>query len=482
MNFSQMLAKKPVEDVINESKSGHLKRSLGAWNLISLGIGAVIGSGIFVIVGTASALHAGPAIVLSFILAGIASGFTALCYAELASTLPVSGSAYTYSYVSLGEIFAWIMGWLLILEYGVSSATVAVGWSGYFNSLLSSFGMQIPPQFSAARGEEVLLANGETAKAVFNLPAFIIVWIVTGILTLGVKESANANNAIVVLKVAIIIIFIAAGISYIDYDNWQPFIPENTGKSGEFGYSGVLSAAGTIFFAYIGFEAVSTASQESKNPQRDIPVGIIGSLLFCTLLYILVSAVLTGVVHYSELNVSDPIALGIDRMNMPNMAIAVKAGALLGLTSVMLVTMYGQTRVFYIMAKDGLLPSVFAKVHKRFQTPYVNTFVVGLFLSTAAATTPIKELGDLVSMGTLIAFSVVCFSVMYLRKKQPSLPRPFRCPGMPIVPILGILMCLALASGLPANTFKMFGAWFAIGLLVYFLYGRHHSRRRLVSK
>lgn len=482
MGTSNLLVKKPINDILAESRSTHLKRTLSAWNLVSLGVGAVIGAGIFVITGKAAAEHAGPAIVLSFILAGLACAFAALCYAELASVLPISGSAYTYSYATLGEFFAWVMGWLLILEYGVSAATVAVGWSGYLISILKDFGIFIPASLSAAPGEIVKLVDSSTVTAVFNLPAFLIIWLITAILVVGVRESANVNNIIVLIKVTVILLFIGAGVSHITPSNWQPFIPPNTGESGAFGFSGVVSAAGVIFFAYIGFEAVSTAAQEAKNPQRDIPIGILGSLFFCTLLYILVSGILTGVVHYSQLNVPDPIAVGVDHMNMPWLSKIVKLGAIMGLSSVMLVTMYGQTRVFYNMSKDGLLPPYFSKIHEKFKTPYLNTITVGLFLSLAAALTPISVLGDLVSMGTLTAFAVVCFSVLYLRKARPDLERPFKCPGMPVVPILGIVLCLYLVTGLGWDTLSMLAIWCAVGVVFYTLYSYDHSKLRKSGK
>jgi len=476
MSLSRLFAKKQMTDVIAESKTTNLKRTLGAWNLISLGVGALIGAGIFVITGTAAANHAGPAIVLSFILSGMACCFTAFCYAELASSMPVSGSAYTYSYVSMGEIFAWIMGWLLVLEYGVSSATVAVGWSGYFVSFMKDLGVIIPPEWAAARGEEITLADGSKGTALFNLPAFVAMLAVTGILIRGIKESANFNNFMVLLKVAVVLIFIGVGAFHVIPENWQPFIPE-PGPDPEKhfgGMDGILTGAGSVFFAYIGFEAVSTAAQEAKNPQRDLPIGIIGSLIACTILYILVSLVLTGVVHYSQLGVPDPIAVGVDAMNLPWLAKLVKFAALMGLSSVMLVTTYGQTRVFYVMSKDGLLPPLFSKVHDRFKTPHINTMIVGVVLAFVSAITPIKTLGDLVSMGTLTAFAVVCFSVLYLRVKNPELERPFKCPLMPIIPVAGILFCGYLVFGLREN-FHALTIWIAIGFAIYGLYGFKHS-------
>ena len=479
VNFNRFLLKKTVADIQAEGAAHALKRTLGPLNLMSLGVGAIIGAGIFVITGTASAEYAGPAIVLSFVLAGIASGLAGMCYAELASVLPVSGSAYTYAYATLGEFFAWVMGWLLILEYGMSASTVAVGWSGYIVSFLRDFGLVIPPAFTMAPGEITTLANGTIINGIFNVPAFLITAAVTGLLIVGVHESAKVNNYIVGVKLLVVLAFIGFGLFHIDVANWHPFIPENQGKFGHYGYTGVLAGSGVIFFAYIGFEAVSTAAQEAKNPQKDMPVGILGSLVICTVLYILVSGILTGVVPYQKLGVPDPIAVGVDAMHLPWFAMIVKIGAIMGLSSVMLVTMYGQTRVFYTMASDGLLPPVFAKVHERFRTPHINTMIVGLLLGLTAALTPINKLGELVSMGTLLAFAVVCFSVLYLRYKEPDLVRPFRCPGMPILPVSGILACLALvaATALKSpDTIKLLGIYLVIGLFVYFFYSQHRSK------
>lgn len=474
--MSRLLVKKSVAAIQAEGKSNHLKRSLGPFNLISLGIGAIIGAGIFVITGTAAAEHAGPAIVLAFILAGIACAFTGLCYAELSSVLPVSGSAYTYAYATLGELMAWFMGLLLLLEYGLSASTVAVGWSGYFVSLMESMHIMIPPEWAhATYGGAVTLADGSTVEPIFNLPAFCIAMLVAILLTIGVKESANVNNIIVAIKLAVILLFVGFGVFHIDTANWTPFIPPEISE-GKFGYSGILAAAGMIFFAYIGFEAVSTAAQEAKNPQRDMPIGILGSLVICTILYIIVSAVLTGIVHYSKLNVPDPMAIGVDAMNLPWLSFLVKIGAITGLSSVILVVMYGQTRIFYIMSSDGLLPSIFSRIHPTFKTPHINTLLVGFLIGTAAGLTPISTLGHLVSMGTLMAFAVVCFSVMYLRKKEPNLVRPFRTPGYPLVPILGIVFCLYLVYGLPTEIYKLMGTWLAIGMVFYFFYGYKNSK------
>lgn len=475
MNFNRLLVKKPVADVQKECSGSTLKRSLGPMNLISLGVGAVIGAGIFVLSGKAAAEHAGPAIMLSFIFAGIACTFAALCYAELASVLPVSGSAYTYSYVTLGEAFAWVMGWLLILEYGLASATVAVGWSGYVVSFLANVGVTVPPEWANPYGMAITLADGTMGKGIFNVPAFLGILGVTGLLIAGVSESAKVNNFIVVVKLAVIIAFIVFGAPHINMANWTPFIPDNIAP-GQFGFEGVVRAAGVIFFAYIGFEAVSTAAQEAKNPQKDMPIGIIGSLALCTVLYILVSGVLTGIVHYTKLSVPDPIAVGVDAIGLPWLAVLVKVGAIMGLSSVMLVLVYGQTRIFFTMSRDGLLPSFFSKVHPKCQTPHLNTAFVGVVIAFAAALTPISVLGELVSMGTLFAFAVVCFSVLYLRKVAPNLKRPFKTPFMPVTPILGIACCFYLISGLPLETFIRLKLWFIAGIVIYACYGYRKSK------
>jgi APA family basic amino acid/polyamine antiporter len=476
MNISKYFIKKPVAQIISESENSSLKRSLNASNLISLGVGAIIGAGIFVLTGKAAAMHAGPAIVLSFILAGIACGLAGLCYAELASVLPVSGSAYTYAYASLGEVFAWAMGWLLILEYGLASATVAVGWSGYLVSFLKDFGLIIPPQFTAPLGQLVTLADGSSVEAIFNLPAFLGVIAVTALLVLGVSKSAKANNFIVFVKLAVILVFIAVGVFYIDPANWSPFIPEPTGVPGQFGFDGILKASGVIFFAYIGFEAVSTAAQETVNPQKNIPIGILGSLAICTILYILVSGILTGIVPYTMLNVPDPMAVAVDKIGLGWLSFLIKIGAIMGLSSVMLVLVYGQTRIFYMMSNDGLLPKFFSTLHRNFKTPYINTIVVGIVVALAAGLTPLKTLGDLVSMGTLFAFAIVCISVLYLRKKEPNLNRPFKCPLVPWIPLAGIAACLYLIYGIGWQVFVTLKLYFLAGIIMYFVYGQFKSK------
>lgn len=478
MHLKRILTKKSVARIQSDSQSSQLHRTLSATNLVSLGIGCIIGAGIFVIIGEAAAQHAGPAIILSFVLAGLCCAFAGLCYAELASVLPVSGSAYTYAYATLGEVFAWIMGWLLVLEYGVAASTVAVGWSGYVVSLLKDVGIFIPAEFANPPGYMATAADGTAVEGVFNVPAFVIVMLLSILLVYGVKKSATLNNIIVVIKVTVIVLFIAVGAFYIEAANWQPFIPENTGVDGEYGYSGILRGAGMVFFAYVGFEAVSTAAQEAKNPQRDMPIGILGSLLICTLLYMGVAAVLTGIVPYPQLNVPDPIAVGVDTIGLGWLAGIIKIGAITGLTSVILVLMYGQTRVFYTISRDGLLPPVFSKIHPKFHTPYINTLTVGVLIAFVAALTPISELGNLVSLGTLMAFAIICFSVLYLRHKEPDLHRPFKVPFSPIIPILGILTCGYLMWGL-REMFLTLKLYFLVGILIYVFYGMRKSKLHL---
>ena len=475
MTVSRYTARKSVQELQGEAAGHTLRRALGLWDLIALGIGAIIGAGIFVITGTAAAQYAGAGIMLSFVLGAIACGFVGLCYAEFATLIPISGSAYTYAYATLGELVAWIIGWDLILEYAMVGATVSVGWSGYIVSLLRNFGLHIPAQLTASPGALVQLADGAQATAWFNLPAFLVIVALTLLLIIGVRESARFNTAIVAIKVTVVLVFIAAGAGFVVTANWHPFIPENTGQFGHFGWSGILRGAAVVFFAYIGFDAVSTAAQEARNPQHDMPIGIMGSLVICTILYIAVAAVLTGLVPYPQLNVPDPIAVGIDVIGVPWLAILVKIGALMGLTSVILVFLYGQSRIFFTMSGDGLLPPVFRTLHPRFRTPYVGHLLLGLAVGIVGGLVPISILGELVSIGTLFAFVVVCAAVLYLRKAQPELRRPFRCPWVPVVPIGGILCCLFLMIGLPWDTWVRLIVWLAIGLVIYFTYGRWHS-------
>src|SRR5881409_3808235 len=403
-----------------------LKRALGATNLTMLGIGAIIGTGIFVLTGTVAAQNAGPAVVLSFVLAGVASVFAALCYSEFASLVPMAGSAYTYGYATLGELIAWVIGWDLVLEYALGAVTVAIGWSGYVVSFLHDVGINVPCSLSAARGTLVACHDGTQVTAVFNLPAVIIIAIVTTLLVIGIKESANVNNVIVFIKVAVVLLFIVAAAHAVNPANWHPFIPTNTGDRGAFGWTGVMAGAGLVFFAYIGFDAVSTAAQEAKNPQKDMPIGIIGSLLICTVLYILVSGIATGVMSYKDLNVPDPIAVAADHAGLGWMSSLIKLGAIAGLSSVILVMLLGQSRVFYSMARDGLLPQFVNKVHPKFQTPYITSIVTGIAVAIVASLLTVREAGNLVSIGTLLAFVIVSIGVMVLRVREPNLPRAFK--------------------------------------------------------
>ncbi|MBS0450838.1 MAG: amino acid permease [Proteobacteria bacterium] len=451
-----------------------LNKTLGPFSITALGVGAIIGAGIFVLTGTAAAKYAGPGVMLSFMLAGFACAFVGLCYAELAALIPASGSTYTYTYATLGELAAWTIGWDLVLEYSMGAATVAVGWSGYLVSLLAQFGLHLPPEFTHAPGA-VQLKDGSTIHAVFNVPAALIVGLLTLMLVMGTRESARLNNLMVLIKLVVVIAFIGFGIGAVNANHWTPFIPDNTGNFGEFGLSGVLRGASVVFFAFIGFDAVSTAAQEARNPQRDMPLGILGSLLVCTLLYVAVAAVLTGLVPYQKLNVPDPIALGIDVIGQPWLSLLVKFGALAGLTTVILVLLYGQSRIFFTMAGDGLLPSVFSRVHAKTGTPYLSQIWIGVVVAAIAGLFPIHVLGEMVSIGTLFAFVLVCAAVMHLRRTEAEAHRPFRVPGVPIVPIIGIAMCALLMSALPLDTWLRLVIWLAVGLVIYFGYGRHHS-------
>ena len=469
-----LFRRKSVTELQSEAATDHsLKRALGALNLTMLGIGAIIGTGIFVLTGTVAALNAGPAVVLSFVLAGVASIFAALCYSEFASLVPMAGSAYTYGYATLGELVAWIIGWDLILEYALGAVTVAIGWSGYVVSFLKDIGITVPCSLAAARG---VVATGCTQPAAFNLPAIIIIAIVTTLLVIGIKESANVNNVIVFIKVAVVLLFIVAAAHAINPANWHPFIPQNTGHRGEFGWTGVMTGAGVVFFAYIGFDAVSTAAQEAKNPQRDMPIGIIGSLLICTVLYILVSGIATGVMSYKDLNVPDPIAVAADHAGLGWMSSLIKLGAIAGLSSVILVMLLGQSRVFYSMARDGLLPPFINRVHPRFQTPYITSIFTGIGVAIVSALLTVREAGSLVSIGTLLAFVIVSIGILVLRVREPNLQRAFTTPAVFAVAPLGAISALYLMISLPWTTWRRLIIWFVIGMILYFAYGMAHSR------
>ncbi len=470
-----LFVRKDLASLLAEAGAGTLRRELGPLALVTLGIGAVIGAGIFVLSGKVASGNAGPALTLSMVFAGVACAFAGLCYAELASMIPVAGSAYTYAYATMGELVAWIIGWDLVLEYSLSSSTVAVGWSAYAVTLLGEMGIHVSPRLTGAPGTQILLPDGSTLTAVFNLPAVIICLAITALLVVGIRESARVNTTIVVIKVAVLALFVGFGAHYINSANLHPFIPPNTGQFGSFGWSGILRGAGIIFFAYIGFDAVSTASQEARNPGRDIPIGILASLAICTVIYIAVGLVMTGLVPYAKLNVASPIAVAVEATGLTWLAPIINIGALCGLSSVILVNMLAQSRIFYSMSRDGLLPPLFARLHPRFRTPHVTTAITGIVVAIASGLFPITVLGLLVSMGTLLAFAIVCTGVLILRKTAPNTPRPFKTPGMPWVPIVGTLICIYLMTGLPLPTWIRLFVWLAVGLTIYFSYGRFRA-------
>jgi len=477
-----LFAKKDINTLLREAESdggehGHgLRRALGPLNLVTLGIGAIIGAGIFVITGQAAAQFAGPAILISFVLAGIACAFAGLCYAEFASLIPIAGSAYTYSYATLGEIIAWIIGWDLILEYAFGAATVAVGWSGHFRAFMHDLGVSIP-----AMPTSNFTLFGTPIHLNYDYIGFLVIIAITVILVVGIKESANFTTTIVFLKVAVVCVFIALATMFLSKHNWQPnywhpFIPPNTGQRGEFGWSGIFRGAGVVFFAYIGFDAVSTAAQEAKNPKRDMPIGILGSLVICTILYILVSGLLTRLVPYSDLMVPDPVVVGIRVTGQQWATFLVELGAIAGLATVMLVMLLGQSRVFYSMSRDGLLWPWASKIHPRFRTPYLSSIVVGLFVAILATLVPLNILDEMTSVGTLLAFVLVSAGVWVMRRRYPEMPRPFKTPFVPLVPILGILFSSVLIVSLSVWTLMRLVVWLIIGLVIYFSYGRRHSK------
>ena len=478
--MNSLLARKSVADIVASAETpGHrVPKVLGAASITAMGIGAIIGAGIFVLTGTVAALNAGPAIVISFVLAAIACCLVGLCYAELSALLPVSGSTYTYTYATLGELAAWVIGWDLILEYTMGSAAVAVGWSGYFNNLLGMAGLSLPPRFAAATGQTVVLADGTSVTAIANLPAAAIVLLITVLLVGGTRESVRLNNIMVALKLTVIVAFIGLGAFHVQSANWQPFIPENTGTFGSFGVSGIMRGASIVFFTYIGFDAVSNCAQEAKRPQRDMPIGILGSLAIATVLYISVAAVLTGLVPYPQLNVPDPVAKGVSAIGYEWFSLFISLGALVGITTCILVLLYGQSRILATMANDGLMPPVVGRLHPRLGTPWISQITLGVVVAVTAAVAPMDALDELVGVGTLFAFILVCAAVIYLRAIDPNVHRPFRVPSVPWVPLLGILSCLGLMAGLESASWVRLVGWLAVGLVIYFAYSRHHSRLR----
>lgn len=477
--YQRLFKKKDIATVLSESagdKNG-LKRSLTATNLVALGIGAIVGTGIFVITGTAAANYAGPALTISFIISAIGCVMAGLCYAEFAAMIPVAGSVYSYSYTTMGEILAWFIGWILILEYLFACSSVAVGWSGYVISLIQDIGIHLPKSISGATFNH--LSNGDWVwtGSIINFPAVFIVAFVSSLLIGGIRQSAWINNIIVVIKVTVILLFIGFGLSYIDTANWHPYIPQNTGEFGHFGWSGILRGAGVVFYAFLGFDALSTAAQEARNPQKDMPKGILFSLLICAILYVSVTAVLTGIVHYSELDVAAPIALAIDRASgLGWLSPLIKIGAVAGLSSVILVMMLGQSRIYYAISKDGLLPKFFSKVNKKHHVPQNATVFACIITGVFAGLFPLHVLSELVSIGTLMAFTIVCISILILRKTEPDLKRPFRTPLVPFVPILGAAICILQMVSLPWNTWLRLVGWTVLGAIIYFTYGLKHSK------
>ncbi|MHB8138372.1 MAG: amino acid permease [Smithellaceae bacterium] len=478
-----LFTRKPLSLILKEPEveQHQLKRVLGPWGLISLGIGVIIGAGIFVLSGQAAATYAGPAIILSFIISAVGCGLAGLCYAEFASMIPISGSAYTYAYATLGEFLAWIIGWDLVLEYLFGASTVAVGWSGYMVSFLKDFDILIPAVLCQAPLSYSIAGGWNTTGAILNCPAIFIVGLMTTLLVIGIRESTAVNNFIVIIKLIVIALFIVMGIFFVKFANWIPFLPDNTGQFGSFGWSGVLRGAGVIFFAYIGFDVVSTTAQEARNPQRDMPIGILGSLVVCTIIFILMTGILTGITKYTELAVPDPIAVAVNAAG-PSIAWLrpfIKIGAIAGLSSVVLVLLMAQPRVFFSMAQDGLLPKGFARVHPRFKTPYIPTILTGCVAAIVSGLFPINILGELVSIGTLLAFTIVCIGVLVLRYRHPEIPRVFRTPWVPFVPIAGAFVTLLQMVFLPFDTWLRLIVWMAIGFVIYFFYSRKHSRLRL---
>jgi APA family basic amino acid/polyamine antiporter len=471
-----LFTRKPIVAMDDGEGAHSFKRTLGPLSLVALGIGAIIGAGIFSLTGIAAADNAGPAVVLSFLIAALGCAFAGLCYSELSGMIPAAGSAYTYAYASLGELVAWIIGWALTLEYAVGAATVSVSWSAYVTQFLGSFGLALPHALTASPFDTD--AMGHPSPGIVNLPAILVIVCISLVLIRGISESAKVNAVIVAIKLAVVAAVIGFGAFYVKPENWHPFIPPNTGEWGHFGISGVLRGAGTVFFAYIGFDAVSTAAQETKNPERDMPIGILGSLAICTVLYVLVCLVVTGLISYTRLHDAAPVSLAISQTPLPFLKVAVSIGAIAGLTSVILVMLLGQSRVFYSMSKDGLLPPVFSAVHPRFRTPWLSNLLFMVFAGVAGGLSPISLLGHMTSMGTLLAFVIVCIGVLVLRRVDPHRRRAFRTPYVPYVPIAGVVVCGALMLSLPLQTWGLALVWLLIGLCVYFGYSRFHSHLR----
>jgi len=474
-----LFVKKPLSVLMAEAGDSEkgLKRTLGSWSLVALGIGAIIGAGLFSLTGIAAAENAGPAVTISFVIAAFGCAFAGLCYAEFASMIPVAGSAYTYSYATMGEFVAWIIGWDLVLEYALGAATVAVSWSRYLLELLAIFNIHLPKSLVCSPWESISLSDGTMyAGGMINLPAVFIVFLLSLILIRGTKGSSNINNFLVFLKVLVVLVFILLGWSHIDPANYDPYIPENTGKFENFGWTGIATGAAVVFFAFIGFDAVSTAAQEAKNPQKGMPIGILGSLAICTVLYILFAHVMTGLVKYTEFaNDAKPAATAFAKTGYDFLQTALIVAILAGYTSVMLVMLLGQSRVFYSMSRDGLLPAFFGQVHEKFRTPFKTNIFFMFFVSVFAGFVPVSDLGHMVSIGTLFAFVLVCVGVMILRKRMPDAPRAFKTPLVPFVPIMGILVCVYLMYALPIESWFRLALWLGIGLLIYFVYGKRNS-------
>lgn len=464
--MSSLFRKKSITDLLAQSQQKSLARTMGAFDLTLLGIGAIVGTGIFVLTGVVAAETAGPALILSFILSGIACALAAFCYAEFASSVPISGSVYTYTYATLGELFAFLIGWDLMLEYLLATSAVATGWSAYFQSLIAGFGAELPAVITSAPG---------AGKGGFvDLPAVIIILLITALLSKGIKESTRVNNIMVFVKLAVIVIFIVAGVWYVKPNNWTPFVP--------FGFDGIVTGAATVFFAYIGFDAVATAAEEVKRPQRDVPIGIIASLTVCTALYIIVSLILTGMVPYTQLNVADPVSFALQFVGQDSLAGLISVGAIAGITTVLLVMMYAQVRISFAMSRDGLLPKRLSKVHPSFKTPFQNTWITGFVAAAIAGFVDLTTLAHLVNMGTLAAFTLISIAVVVLRKTHPNLERAFKVPFVPVLPAISALFCIYLMISLPAITWISFFIWIGIGTVIYFLYARKNSKLGRLEK